>query len=43
MTVFVSVIDRKAFDRISGYIKAAKAGPNTSIVVGGKCDDRSGS
>ena len=35
-----SVIDRKAFDRISGYINHAKTGPNTKIIVGGKCDDR---
>lgn len=37
-----AVIDRKAFDRISGYINHAKSGPNTKIVVGGKCDDTVG-
>ena len=27
-----AVIDQKAFDRISGYLKHAKSGPNTKIV-----------
>ena len=38
--MLLSVIDRKAFDRISGYIKHAKTGPNTKIVAGGNFDDR---
>ena len=37
-----AVIDQKAFDRISGYIKHAKSGPNTKIVAGGNCDDSVG-
>ena len=37
-----AVIDRKAFDRISGYIEHAKASPNCSIVAGGGYDDSVG-
>lgn len=37
-----AVIDKKAFDRISGYIKDAKSGPNTKIIAGGNCDDSVG-
>ena len=37
-----AVIDQKAFDRISGYIKHAKSGPNTKIVAGGGFDDSVG-
>merc|ERR1712045_384464 len=37
-----AVIDSKAFDRISGYLKHAKSGPNTKIVAGGNCDDSVG-
>ena len=40
MALGLSVIDRKAFDRISGYIEHAKTGPNTKIIAGGKYDDR---
>ena len=37
-----AVIDRKAFDRISGYIDHAKSSPNCSIVAGGGYDDSVG-
>lgn len=37
-----AVIDKKAFDRISGYIKDAKSGPDTKIVVGGGFDESVG-
>merc|ERR1711981_1033987 len=37
-----AVIDQRAFDRISGYLKDAKSGPNTKIVVGGNFDDSVG-
>lgn len=37
-----AVIDKKAFDRISGYIQHAKSGPNTKIVAGGNFDDSVG-
>ena len=37
-----AVIDRKAFDRISGYINHAKTSPNCSIVAGGGYDDSVG-
>jgi len=37
-----AVIDRKSFDRVSGYIKHAKSSPNTSIVAGGNFDDSVG-
>ena len=37
-----AVIDKKAFDRISGYIQHAKTGPNTKIVAGGNCDESVG-
>ena len=41
-TFMSAVIDRKAFDRISGYIKHAKASPDCSIVAGGGYDDSVG-
>jgi len=37
-----AVIDKKAFDRISGYIKDAKSGPDTKIVAGGGFDESVG-
>jgi len=37
-----AVIDRKSFDRISGYIKHANSSPNCSIVAGGGYDDSVG-
>jgi len=37
-----AVIDRKAFDRISGYIEHAKNSPNCNIVAGGGYDDSVG-
>jgi len=37
-----AVIDQKAFDRVSGYIKDAKSGPDTKIVAGGNFDDSVG-
>ena len=36
-----AVIDRKAFDRIQGYIEGARAAGH-EIVAGGQCDDRHG-
>ncbi|CAH0381079.1 unnamed protein product [Bemisia tabaci] len=37
-----AVIDKKAFDRISGYIEHAKKSPNLEIVAGGQYDDSKG-
>lgn len=37
-----AVIDRKAFDSISGYITLAKHDPACTIVHGGTCDDSRG-
>jgi len=37
-----AVIDRKAFDRIRGYLEAAKTAPGVNVVAGGGCDDREG-
>jgi 1-pyrroline-5-carboxylate dehydrogenase len=37
-----AVIDRKAFDKISGYIKHAQQAPNVEIVAGGGFDDATG-
>jgi len=37
-----AVIDRKAFDRITGYIEHAKSSPNCTIVAGGGYDDSVG-
>merc|ERR1711988_237872 len=37
-----AVIDKKAFDRISGYIDHAKSSPNTKIVAGGTYDESVG-
>merc|ERR1719225_1858821 len=37
-----AVIDKKSFDRVSGYIKHAKSSPNCSIVAGGGFDDSVG-
>ena len=37
-----AVIDKKSFDRISGYISHAKSSPNTTVLAGGKCDDSEG-
>lgn len=37
-----AVIDKKAFQRLSGYIEHAKASPNCSIVAGGGYDDSVG-
>ena len=37
-----AVIDKKSFDRISGYISHAKQSPNTTIVAGGNCDESVG-
>ncbi len=35
-----AVIDATAFKRISGFIEEARAGTDTEILAGGKCDDR---
>ncbi|MGH7591565.1 MAG: aldehyde dehydrogenase family protein, partial [Gemmatimonadales bacterium] len=37
-----AVIDRKAFDRIKGYLDEAKKAKGVTIVFGGKCDDSTG-
>ncbi|MBV9109967.1 MAG: L-glutamate gamma-semialdehyde dehydrogenase [Gemmatimonadetes bacterium] len=37
-----AVIDRKAFDKISGYIKHAKEAENVEIIAGGGFDDSKG-
>jgi len=37
-----AVIDRKAFDKIKGYIEEAKASEDAEVIVGGKCDDSVG-
>jgi 1-pyrroline-5-carboxylate dehydrogenase len=37
-----AVIDRKAFDRIKGYIAAAKKDKSNKLVFGGTCDDSVG-
>lgn len=35
-----AVIDKKAFDRIVGWINYAKDSPNLEIIAGGKYDDK---
>lgn len=37
-----AVIDERAFDKISNYIKKAKESPEAEIIVGGKCDKSEG-
>jgi 1-pyrroline-5-carboxylate dehydrogenase len=37
-----AVIDRRAFDKISGYIELARRDPACSIVAGGRCSDAEG-
>jgi len=37
-----AVIDRKSFDRVSGYIAHAKASPNCTVIAGGNVDDSVG-
>jgi 1-pyrroline-5-carboxylate dehydrogenase len=37
-----AVIDKKAFDKVKGYVDLARSGPDTEILTGGKCDDRTG-
>jgi 1-pyrroline-5-carboxylate dehydrogenase len=37
-----AVIDRKAFDRIRGYLDAAKTAPGVKVIAGGGCDDTEG-
>ncbi len=37
-----AVIDRKSYDKLSGYINNAKADPKVSIEFGGDCDDTVG-
>jgi len=41
-TFMSAVIDRKSFDRITGYIEHAKTSPNTTILAGGGYDDSVG-
>ncbi len=37
-----AVIDRKAFDKIKGYIDAAKTATGVTVLFGGGCDDADG-
>ena len=37
-----AVIDRKAFDKIKGYIEGAAESSDAEIIVGGECDDSEG-
>jgi 1-pyrroline-5-carboxylate dehydrogenase len=37
-----AVIDRKAFDKITGYIDGARKGNGARVLFGGECDDREG-
>lgn len=37
-----AVIDRKAFDKVKGYIEAARASDEAEVIVGGECDDSVG-
>ncbi|HKR54815.1 MAG TPA: L-glutamate gamma-semialdehyde dehydrogenase [Gemmatimonadales bacterium] len=37
-----AVIDRKAFDKIKGYIDGARMGHGAKVLFGGECDDREG-
>jgi 1-pyrroline-5-carboxylate dehydrogenase len=37
-----AVIDRAAFEKISGYIEAARQAPGVSVLAGGGCDSRTG-
>ena len=41
-TFMGAVIDRKAFDKIKGYIDAAKTAPGVTVLFGGGCDDTDG-
>uniref|UniRef100_A0A914WNA5 Multifunctional fusion protein n=1 Tax=Plectus sambesii TaxID=2011161 RepID=A0A914WNA5_9BILA len=42
-SVFMSsVIDKKAFDRVKGYVEMAKNSSDFEVVAGGKCDDSKG-
>lgn len=37
-----AVIDKRAFDKIKGYIEYIKAQPDAEIIAGGSCDDSKG-
>jgi len=37
-----AVIDRKAYDKIKGYIDGARKSPGAQVLFGGECDDREG-
>ncbi len=37
-----AVIDRNAFDKIKGYIDAARQAPKVNLLFGGRCDDADG-
>ena len=41
-TFMGAVIDRKAYERIKGYIDAARADPECQLLAGGHCDDELG-
>ncbi len=37
-----AVIDKRAFDKIKGYIDRAQASPDADVIAGGECDDSEG-
>lgn len=37
-----AVIDRRAFNKIKGYIEEARSSPDAAIIAGGECDDKLG-
>ena len=41
-TFMGAVIDKPAFDKIKGYIDAAKASADVEVIAGGTCDDSEG-
>ncbi len=41
-TFMGAVIDKKAFDTISGYIEYARNSPDMDVIVGGGCDESAG-
>ena len=37
-----AVIDKRAFDKLSGYIESAKKDEDAEVIIGGSCDDTKG-
>ncbi len=37
-----AVIDKRAFDKLSGYIESAKNDEDAEVIIGGSCDDAKG-